>query len=72
MATDIHISWNITLMIISYLKNLNEKKEQILKDLDIIYHYNQFLIFLLLLVYMIFLEIKKYQKVGELAELCNY
>lgn len=72
MATDIHISWNITLMIISYLKNLNEKKEQILKDLDIIYHYNQFLIFLLLLVYMIFLEIKKYQKFGELAELCNY
>lgn len=59
MATDIHISWNITLMIISYLKNLNEKKEQILIDLDIIYHYNQFSIFLLLLVYMIFLEIKK-------------
>lgn len=50
MATDIHISWNI-----SYLKNLNEKKnkqknKQILIDLDIIYHYNQFLIFLLLLV----------------------
>lgn len=59
MATDIHIFWNITLMIISYLKNLNEKKEQILIDLDIIYHYNQFSIFLLLLVYMIFLEIKK-------------
>lgn len=55
MATDIHISWNI-----SYLKNLNEKKtKQILIDLDIIYHYNQFSIFLLLLVYMIFLEIKK-------------
>lgn len=68
MATDIHISWNI-----SYLKNLNEKKnKQILIDLDIIYHYNQFSIFLLLLVYMIFLEIKKYQKFGELAELCNY
>lgn len=55
MATDIHISWNI-----SYLKNLNEKKnKQILIDLDIIYHYNQFSIFLLLLVYMILLEIKK-------------
>lgn len=55
MATDIHISWNI-----SYLKNQNEKKnKQILIDLDIIYHYNQFSIFLLLLVYMIFLEIKK-------------
>lgn len=69
MATDIHISWNI-----SYLKNLNEKKnKQILIDLDIIYHYNQFSIFLLLLVYMIFLEIKKkYHKFGELAELCNY
>lgn len=67
MATDIHISWNI-----SYLKNLNEKKnKQILIDLDIIYHYNQFSIFLLLLVYMIFLEIKKYHKFGELAELCN-
>lgn len=65
MATDIHIFWNITLMIISW------KKEQILIDLDIIYHYNQFSIFLLLLVYMIFLEIKKYHKFGELAELCN-
>lgn len=55
MATDIHISWNI-----SYLKNQNEKKnKQILIDLDIIYHYNQFSIFLLLLVYMILLEIKK-------------
>lgn len=38
---------------------MKKKNKQILIDLDIIYHYNQFSIFLLLLVYMIFLEIKK-------------
>lgn len=38
---------------------MKKKTKQILIDLDIIYHYNQFSIFLLLLVYMILLEIKK-------------